>query len=933
MNNFDPSKLNLNIDEEVSENTPPIWNRNVSPVHEDRQKTSEKEKIKEEIMPQENTSTIDPLSAETHTHTPQDTGEKEQKTPEKIPASKIIDINIQSLEDVVTLLHEKEYDYIIVEPEENEVKITCKQDNIDREIRYIKYPNYTNILFKLKQLTGLILENTDVEQEGKGKVSVSSKNFHIHSKTAPWQNGERLWIRVKEDLSVQAKKQKAKTPLSAIFWFLWAILFVWLILWGAFIAFIVLNAKTVEDVKFFASLWINLNDINSFISQIVSLIFSILLFICTIALSYALLTFILTKKVLRKKRINFAILSATLLLFTFMTGSAWMYIDQQIKNLPNWQEQAYGDLKIFDNDLLISSQFRDTQALLSSSENLIGPVTLRFDLNNFQDSQAKKGFQVKKYIWSFGDITEESFTPEIIKTFSDIWNYEISVRAQGTDIEGNPLTQEIVNVPAVTISHTINMRETKTKSWGKKVSFDAQNLKNLWEVVWYFLEPKTADNPNPRYPEWTEIYTWYEFFPSDIFFYDIYVGVSLQSWNTTDPQIDKVLKLWNDGQSEIVWDIQALASLEDELSYSFQVIDAATAFGNGFIESYQWRIEDKTYSVWPKSSGSNSSEVIQHTFSRFGDQEIEVVLTDTTGAQKLLTQIITLQKQLKLRSSLIIENQQWEDLENIRYEENAHEYFIDEQGVPSTLSFIARYVRPENILYVLSDVTWDIWNDGDIDGNGERFDMEIPTAGNHTLRVNYTFEHRRNKDDIINLSEFVYIEGLKKDAVLSLDMQYEDNYVPVSVRFDASKSFIKNDDIVKFTYDYGDGIIEERDAINPWHTYKKAGDYTVRLTVTGKSGKKYSLEKSLVLLPPAQDVSIKTSLKRAPIWQGIDFSSADSQGQIMEYFWDFGDGNISTEANPTHSYSKTGSYTVTLKVAFSNNNSMSDSVNIQVYKK
>jgi len=61
----------------------------------------------------------------------------------------------------------------------------------------------------------------------------------------------------------------------------------------------------------------------------------------------------------------------------------------------------------------------------------------------------------------------------------------------------------------------------------------------------------------------------------------------------------------------------------------------------------------------------------------------------------------------------------------------------------------------------------------------------------------------------------IYVEGIKKEAVLRLDMEYDKPYVPVTVRFDASQSFIKNDDIVKFIYDYGDGITEERDAINP----------------------------------------------------------------------------------------------------------------------
>jgi PKD repeat protein len=96
-------------------------------------------------------------------------------------------------------------------------------------------------------------------------------------------------------------------------------------------------------------------------------------------------------------------------------------------------------------------------------------------------------------------------------------------------------------------------------------------------------------------------------------------------------------------------------------------------------------------------------------------------------------------------------------------------------------------------------------------------------------------------------------------------MTYPSNYAPVTVAFDASKSYIKNDDIIKFIYDYGDGISEERDSINLGHKYIKAGDYTVSLTVIGKTGKTYSIEKKLILLPASQEVQISTSLKRAPI--------------------------------------------------------------------
>lgn len=163
-------------------------------------------------------------------------------------------------------------------------------------------------------------------------------------------------------------------------------------------------------------------------------------------------------------------------------------------------------------------------------------------------------------------------------------------------------------------------------------------------------------------------------------------------------------------------------------------------------------------------------------------------------------------------------------------------------------------------------------------------------------------------------------------------MEKETDYVPVTVRFDASKSYIKNDDIVKFEYDYGDGVVEIRDAINPGHKYTEAGDYTVKLTVTGKSGKKYSTEKSLILKPAPQETRIGVSLKRAPIGQGIDFSSEESAGRIIEYFWQFGDGSISSEANPTHKYTKAGNYTVKLRVDFENNNSLTDETEIEIYK-
>ena len=46
----------------------------------------------------------------------------------------------------------------------------------------------------------------------------------------------------------------------------------------------------------------------------------------------------------------------------------------------------------------------------------------------------------------------------------------------------------------------------------------------------------------------------------------------------------------------------------------------------------------------------------------------------------------------------------------------------------------------------------------------------------------------------------------------------------------------------------------------------------------------------------------------------INFSNTSTGGVFPSYYWDFGDGNTSFQTNPTHTYSSSGSYTVTLNM-------------------
>lgn len=67
--------------------------------------------------------------------------------------------------------------------------------------------------------------------------------------------------------------------------------------------------------------------------------------------------------------------------------------------------------------------------------------------------------------------------------------------------------------------------------------------------------------------------------------------------------------------------------------------------------------------------------------------------------------------------------------------------------------------------------------------------------------------------------------------------------------------------------------------------------------------------------------------------QPISFSSAgsnDPDGTTLSYVWDFGDGNSSTQANPSHAYSAAGGYTATLTVTDADGASDSQTATVTV---
>jgi len=99
-----------------------------------------------------------------------------------------------------------------------------------------------------------------------------------------------------------------------------------------------------------------------------------------------------------------------------------------------------------------------------------------------------------------------------------------------------------------------------------------------------------------------------------------------------------------------------------------------------------------------------------------------------------------------------------------------------------------------------------------------------------------------------------------------------------------------------------------------WNTGSEdTGDHTLKATAIDNNGESTSDDISVTLLPggiaPDADFSANPTSGTAPLT--VNFTD-HSTNTSTSWQWDFGDGNTSTQQNPSHTYNNPGNYTVSL---------------------
>jgi PKD repeat protein len=192
-----------------------------------------------------------------------------------------------------------------------------------------------------------------------------------------------------------------------------------------------------------------------------------------------------------------------------------------------------------------------------------------------------------------------------------------------------------------------------------------------------------------------------------------------------------------------------------------------------------------------------------------------------------------------------------------------------------------------------------------------------------TLSGNYTFRARL-KDEHGVWTEFLYSETELKVlnnlpiATHNFEVEIYEATEDEEITFDALSSTDIEDSIpTTFLWDFDDGTSSQEATIK--HSYSKAGDYIVNLTVydTNFGSNSTTIKIKIYNIPPTAVTEvdkIQAKVNEPITFDGSKSSDTESDALNLTYFWDFNDGTNSTQAKVSHAFNTSGTYSVSFMV-------------------
>ncbi len=302
---------------------------------------------------------------------------------------------------------------------------------------------------------------------------------------------------------------------------------------------------------------------------------------------------------------------------------------------------------------------------------------------------------------------------------------------------------------------------------------------------------------------------------------------------------------------------------------------------DGKIAAYEWNFEtDGTYDATGKTA--------EHIYSTVGVYTVTLRVTDDEGAFGFATAVISIQ-----------------------FASPTADFTFDPSSpsIQDVVSFDGGASSDKDGW--VQFYAWDFDSDGVMDATGKFVNHKFTTPG--TKRVSLTVTDNDGATGTTTKPVFVRVNTIPK---ADFTFSPESPTVADTIAFVSTSSDFDGA-IIAWQWEFGDG--ETSDVQSPSHKYATAKTYIAKLTVTDNDGATSSATENITVSEPANVLPV-ANFSFAPagpqISQSVQFTdlSTDADGTVAGWDWDFGDGETSTDKDPTHKYTTVGIYTVALTV-------------------
>jgi PKD repeat protein len=199
------------------------------------------------------------------------------------------------------------------------------------------------------------------------------------------------------------------------------------------------------------------------------------------------------------------------------------------------------------------------------------------------------------------------------------------------------------------------------------------------------------------------------------------------------------------------------------------------------------------------------------------------------------------------------------------------------------------------------------WGDGEANGTTQNPSHVYNTSGTYTVNMTATNAFGSNTKQI---AAYIGVTN-PSTPVSNFTANITGGYVPLSVLFTDSSTNLPT----TWNWSFGDGTANGTTQ-NVTHAYTADGTYNVTLTAGNDGGNGTSFQRTDYIYAegnPHADFSANVTTGSVPI--SVLFTDNATHASPFSFYWEFGDGNTSSDTAPVHVYTVAGNYSVNFSVS------------------